>query len=80
MNIDVAELLADVVHHAIVGRRGGGEQRRPARNALHDVAQALVVGAEVVPPIGYAVRFVDHQQADPVGNRREHILNKRFVG
>ena len=44
-------------------RRGGGDDRlrpQPARG----VGEAEVVGAEVVPPLGDAVRLVDDEQAD----------------
>ena len=57
-----AELLGDVGHDPLV-RRGGGRQHRRARGQLaQQVADAPVVGPEVVPPVGDAVRLVDDQQ------------------
>ena len=45
------------------GRRRGDDRLRaePARG----VGEPEVVGPEVVPPLGHAVRLVDHEQADP---------------
>ena len=31
-------------------------------------------------PVGDAVRFVDHNQSDPVGDFRQHPVTEAFVG
>ena len=46
--------------------RGGGQRgHRRVPEAFDHVAQAQVVGPEVVPPLGDAVGLVDHEQPDP---------------
>ena len=62
-----AELLHDVGHDAGVrGRRGGQHGNvRPQRG--EQVADAAVVGTEVVAPVADAVGLVDHQQATAFG-------------
>ena len=45
-------------------RRRAGHHRRPTE-PLGDLRQAQVVGPEVVPPLGDAVRLVDREQVDP---------------
>ena len=70
------EAGADVVDD---GRRGGGGERQDALGA--DVARGLgqlqVVGAEVVAPLGDAVRLVDREERD----RRalEQVARKRSL-
>ena len=48
-------------------RRGRGRRRedRLRTEPARGVGQAEVVGPEVVPPLGHAVRLVDHEQPDP---------------
>ena len=41
---------------------------------VEHVLHAPVVGAEVVPPVRYAVRLVDHQQPDRGREQRQHVV------
>ncbi len=59
-----AELLGDIGHHAVVGRRGRAQDADTIGQPVEHVADAAVVGTEVVAPVRDAVRLVDHQQAD----------------
>ena len=74
------ELPGDVVGHALVGGRRGGEHRRGRVELLQHVRDPAVVGAEVVAPVGDCVRLVDHQQAQPAGERVEHPPPEARVG
>jgi hypothetical protein len=68
-----AQLLLHVGHHAVVGGRGRAQHRHALRQPLEHVGDPPVVGAEVVAPVGDAVRLVDDQQADPLGEQRQHL-------
>ncbi len=57
-----AQLLLDVVHHAGVGRGRRREDGRVVGKPVEQVADAAVVGPEVVAPVADAVRLVDDQQ------------------
>jgi hypothetical protein len=63
------ELFGDVVDDPVGrGRRAGEDRHRGGARAdqlVEDVAQAAVVGPEVVAVVGDAVRLVDHEHADP---------------
>ena len=69
-----AELLRDIGHHAVIGRRGRAQHADAVGQAVEHVADAAVVRAEVVAPVRDAVRLVDHQQADTGGEDRQHLL------
>ena len=56
------ELLGDVVGHPLVRRGGGGQDGRARGQLGEQGADASVVGAEVVPPVGDAVRLVDDDE------------------
>ena len=69
-----AELLGDVGGDPGV-RRGGGRQHRDAVGQLgQQRADPAVVRAEVVPPVGDAVRLVDHDQAGVGREPGEHLV------
>ena len=68
-----AQLLLDVADHAVVGGRGRAQHRHALRQPLEHVGDPPVVGPEVVAPVGDAVRLVDHQQPDPLGEQRQHL-------
>ena len=57
------QLLRDVGGHPGVGGRRGGEHRDAVGQVGEQGPDAAVVGAEVVAPVGDAVRLVDDQQA-----------------
>ena len=72
-----AELVGHVGDHTAV-RRGRRRQHRHPRGHLGDeVAQAPVVGAEVVPPVADAVRLVDHQHAEALHEGGQLVLPER---
>ena len=74
--LDQRQLLHDVVLH---GRRGGGGQRDDRRRpqAGHVLAQAAVIGPEIVPPLRNAVRLIHHDQRNlPLG---EHLRKARHA-
>ena len=56
------QLLGDVVGHPLVRRGGGGQDGRARGQLGQQGADAPVVGAEVVPPVGDAVRLVDDDE------------------
>jgi len=58
------QLLDDLRSNRGCGGRGQRDHPRRAQ-ALHDVTDPEVVGPEVVPPGGHAVRFIDGEQRDP---------------
>ena len=66
-----AELVGDVAHDPVVGRRGAAEHRHRAGPKRGDeAADAPVVGPEVVTPVGDAVHLVDHDQTGPLAEQR----------
>ena len=58
------EALRDLARDARRRRRGRRHHRRTPEVGDR-VVEAQVVRAEVVPPLGHAVRLVDHEQRDP---------------
>jgi hypothetical protein len=75
-----AQLLRDVGHNALVGRRGGREDRCAGRERAEQVADAPVVGAEVVAPVGDAVRLVDDHQPAAGDQPGQLLLAEPRVG
>ena len=59
-----AELIDDVGDDPIIGGGGRGQDRDARGQKSKDPRDAPVVGAEVVTPVGDAVRLVHYQQAD----------------
>ena len=59
-----AELHDDVLPHLGGGRGSERDGGRPP-NGVADLLHAPIAGAEVVPPLGNAVRLVDGEQAHP---------------
>jgi hypothetical protein len=74
-----AELRFQIGHDAVVRRGGGGEHADIWRQRLQDARDAAVVGAEVVTPIGNAMRLIHHEQADARSNGLQHRLDKFLV-
>src|SRR5439155_27244095 len=74
-----AQLGDDVLDHAVVGGRGGAEDRYAARQPLEDAHDPPVVGPEVVPPVADAVGLVDHQQPDPGGEGGQDLVAEAVV-
>ena len=68
------QLLGDVVGDALVGGRGGRQHRDAVGQLGEQGADPAVVGAEVVAPVGDAVRLVDHQQAAGRRQPRQHLV------
>ena len=69
-----AQLLLDVGDDAVVGGRGRRQHRDALGQPLEHLGEPPVVRPEVVAPVGDAVRLVDHEQADPLGEQRQHRL------
>ena len=69
-----ADLLGDVGHHAVVRRRRRPQHCDAVGQRREHVRQPPVVGPEVVPPVGDAVRLVDHQQPDARREQRQHLV------
>ena len=67
-----AQLLLDVGDDAIVGGRRRAEDADAVGQPLEHVGDAAVVGPEVVAPVGDAVRLVDDEQPDALGEDRQH--------
>jgi hypothetical protein len=75
-----AELLGDVGHHPLVGRRRRRQDGCSLRQLTQQVADPAVVGAEVVAPVGDAVRLVDDQQAAAADQVGQLLLAEARVG
>ena len=74
-----AELLGHVCDDPAVGRGRGGEHGNRCRHPGDEVAQAPVVGPEVVPPVADAVRLVDDEQADALHEGGQLLFAERRV-
>lgn len=70
----VAELFGDVGDDAGVRGRCRREHRSIARQFGQDPADATVVGAEIVAPVGDAVGFVDDDEAEEGQQLRQHFV------
>ena len=74
-----AQLLGHVGDDPRVGRGGGGEDRRVRRQRGQQVADAPVVGPEVVTPVADAVGLVDDEQPAAPRQPRQLLLTKPRV-
>ena len=68
------KLLGHVGRDPGVGGRGGRQHRYVRRQGLEQGPDPAVVGPEVVPPVGDAVRLVDHDQPGRRGQLRQHVV------
>ena len=68
------ELLGDVGRDTGVGRRCGGQDRRARGQIRQQGADPPIVGAEIMAPVRYAVRFVDDHQAGVSGQVGEDLV------
>ncbi len=70
------ELPLDVAPHLRRRRRGEGDDARrpPARDHL---AEPHVIGTKIVPPLADAVRLVDGEEREPVGDLIERVEETR---
>ena len=66
------QLLLHVGHDPVVGRRRRREHGDAIGQPLEHLPQPPVVRPEVVPPVGDAMRLVDDEQPDPLGEQRQH--------
>ena len=73
------ELLDDVGDDASVGGRGRGEHGGAVGERRQQVADAAVVGPEVVAPVTDAVRLVDDEQSAGRGERRKLLVAEARV-
>ena len=74
-----AELLDHVVDDPLVGGGRRREHRTAGRKGREQVADAPVVGAEVVAPVADAVGLVDDQQPRGLGKARELLVAEAGV-
>ncbi len=74
-----AELLRDVRGHARVRGRRRREHGDAGRQVGEQRADAAVVGPEVVPPVGDAVRLVDDDEARVGREPGEHLVAEAGV-
>jgi len=70
----LAELLGDVAGHPGVRGRRGGEDRHARRELREQGAQAAVVGAEVMAPVGDAVGLVHDHEPGALGELGQHAV------
>src|SRR6185312_13200111 len=63
VGIDHSELSNDVGLDVLGGSSGQSQNRWPSKS-LGDAAEREVIGAEIVPPLAHAVRFVDDEETD----------------
>ena len=68
------QLLGDVVDDALVGGGGRRQHRDVGAQPRQRLADAPVVGPEVVAPVGDAVGLVDDEQPDALGERRQQAV------
>ena len=73
------ELLGDVAGHALVRRRRRRKDGDARRQVSQQGADAAVVGAEVVAPVGDAVRLVDDHEAGVGGQAGQHVVAEARV-
>ena len=66
------QLLLHVGDHAVVRGRGGAEHGDAVRQPLDHLRQAPVVRPEVVAPVRDAVRLIDDEEPDALGEQRQH--------
>ncbi len=76
----VAELGADVLDHAVVGRRRRRQDGRVFRNLLHHALEPPIVRPEVVPPVRDAVSLVDDEKPHPAHVGNEHLPAELLIG
>ena len=74
-----AELLADVLDHALVRGGRGGQHCHGLRQVREHVLDPAVVRAEVVSPVRDAVCLVHHEQAEPGDELRELLVSEARV-
>ncbi len=69
-----AQLCGDVVDHAVVGGRGGGQHRDVGAQFGDQRADPPVVGPEVMAPVGHTVGFVHHDEACVSRQRGQYLF------
>ena len=74
------QLNRDIIHHTVVGCSGGGKHRYIPWKCLQDPYNATVIRSEIMPPVGYTMRFIHDKQSQSLSNRDQNIFTKRIVG
>ena len=74
-----AEHRAEIDHRPVVRGGGGREQPEVRRKGAGDAFKPPVIGPEIVPPVGNAVRFVDDQQHDARRDVRQDAGDETLV-
>ena len=70
---------SEILHHSIVCGRGRSKQPETCGKRAGNPLDQAVMRPEVVPPIRDAVRFVDDEEGDAVGDIRQHLGAKVLV-
>src|SRR5690606_33771911 len=78
-NFDITELRSDILNNAIVCSSCRAEYWYIWRYSLQYVHETSIVGSEVVTPIRDAVRLVNDEQADPIGDGKQDIVHEIVV-
>ena len=80
LDLYAAELRLHILDDPVIGRGGRADDGHSVGHRPQDIAQAPVVGAEIMPPVGNAVGLIDDQQADAAGNRQQHLVHEFVIG
>ena len=75
-----SQLCLDITNDPHVRRGRRCQDRHIGWKPFKEIRYLLVVGAEIVSPIGHAVRLVNDEQTDVVLDPIKHIDAKLFVG
>ena len=75
----MAELFRDVVDDAVIGGRGGRENRYAWIQRPEDPTDPAIVRPKVVPPVGDAVRLIDDEEADGTLDPRQEVGHERLI-
>ena len=75
-----SQLGLDIADDPHVRRGRRCQDRHVRRESFKEIRYFLVVGTEIVSPIGHAVRFVNDKKPDVVLDPVKHIDAKLFVG
>ena len=79
LDLDVAQLLANIPQHPVVGGRCGSQHGHVRRHPPQHVDQTAIIGTEVMTPVGDAVSLVHHQQAETLGDGHQHLPDEFIV-
>lgn len=79
LDANIAQLVLDIVNHAVVGSGRCPQDWDVCRHALQDVHETSVIRTEIMPPVRNAMSLINHQHPDPFGNWDQHVLNEFLI-